>query len=470
MIAKKKLKRKIPLNPWFFLIGIIVTFVLIKFWQLINYNQRFENKTYPNVYIDNQSFGGKTKREVINYFKVKSLLLSKKSLTIIYQDQPVATFSGQHLNLKIDEETAAERAYLIGRSKFAFSRYYQKITSLLNLNRYDFISNIDYDKSTVSERLDSLKEQYDKPAKNALFKFENGRVISFRKEEKGQEIMIDSVLADFDNAVQSIKNKSENKSIIIKPRIIEPEITLASINNYGIEEFIAEGRSDFSHSIPERIHNIILSASKFNGVLIPPDKTFSFNATVGDISSLTGYKPAYIIKEGKTVLGDGGGVCQVSTTLFRVAINAGLPIVERFPHAYRVSYYENDMKPGFDATVFAPSVDLKIKNDTSTYILIETEVDQERNLLYFRFYGKKDDRKIEISPSTVWDVVPPPEPKYQEDPTLKKGVVKQIDFPAWGGKASFNYKVYKDNNLTIDQKFFSSYRPWQAVFLVGTAD
>ena len=396
--------------------------------------------------------------------------MKKISLTLFYEDSPVATFSGNQLALKSDSDAAAERAYLIGRSKFLLSRYYQKITSFLNLGRYDFRSNIDYDKSTVSERLQALKDQYDKPAKNALFKFENGRVQSFRKEENGREVMTDSVLADFDNAVQSIKNKPANVSIKIKPRIIEPEITLASINNYGVEELVAEGRSDFSHSIPERIHNIILASSKFNGVLIPPGKTLSFNATVGDISPLTGYKPAYIIKEGKTVLGDGGGVCQVSTTLFRAALNAGLPIVERQAHAYRVSYYENDMKPGFDATVFAPSVDLKIENDTLAHVLIETEVDEARNLLYFRFYGKKDDRRVEISPSTVWDVVPPPEPKYQDDPTLKKGVVKQIDFPAWGSKASFGYKVYKGDKLTIDQKFFSSYRPWQAIFLVGTAD
>ena len=211
--------------------------------------------------------------------------------------------------------------------------------------------------------------------------------------------MIESTLSDFDNLVQSFKKDRKNKVINIKPRIIDPEITLASINNYGIEELISEGRSDYSHSIPERIHNVILAASKFNGVLIPPGKIFSFNEAVGDISSLTGYKPAYIIKEGKTVLGDGGGVCQVSTTLFRAALNAGLQIVERYPHAYRVLYYENDMKPGYDATVFSPTVDLKIKNDTPAHILIETEVDENNNLLYFRFFGKKDNRKIEIGPA-----------------------------------------------------------------------
>ncbi len=461
---------KIPFKPWFFFFGIVFALILLKFWQFVSYDKSFNNRIYPNVYIDGRNFSGKTKNQVVDYFLSKSLGLKNISLTLIFKNEPVATFSGQELGLKYDGETAAERAYLVGRSSFLLSRFYQKTASLFRLARFDFISSIEYDRDKVVDRFETLKDQYDKPAKNALFKFENNRVANFRKEEKGQEIVTESVISDFDNAVQSLKKNHENKIIKIDSIVIEPEITLSSINNYGIEELIAEGRSNYSHSIPQRIHNVILAALKFNGVLIPPGKTLSFNETVGDISSLTGYQPAYIIKEGKTVLGDGGGVCQVSTTLFRAALNAGLPIVERNAHAYRVLYYENDMKPGFDATVFAPTVDLKIKNDTPSYILIQTEADEENSLLYFRLYGKKDSRKVEIGDALLWDVSSPPPPKYQDDPTLKKGVTKQVDFPAWGGKASFTYKVYKGSDLTIDQKFYSSYRPWQAIFLVGTAD
>ncbi len=457
-------------NPWFFIFGIFFAFTLTAVWQFVEYDKKYENLIYPNVYIDKKDFSGKTKQDVLNHFEAKSKSFDRFSLTVFLETQPVATFSGQQLDLRYDGQTAAERAFYVGRSSFFLSSIYQKITTLLKLGRFDFVSSIDYDNNIVKERLDVIKEQYDKPAKNALFKFENGKVTSFRKEEDGQEIITESVLTDFENSVTSLKNKLSNKKIKIIPVVLKPEITLSSINDYGIEELISEGRSDFSHSIPGRIHNVILASSKFNGVLIPPGKNFSFNENVGDISALTGYQPAYIIKEGKTVLGDGGGVCQVSTTLFRAALNAGLPIIERNAHAYRVQYYENDMKPGFDATVFSPTVDLKIKNDTSAYILIQTEVDETNNFLFFKLYGKKDNRRVEISPSTLWDVAPPPTPKYQDDPTLKKGVVKQVDFPAWGGKASFNYKVYKNNQLTIDQKFYSSYRPWQAVFLVGTAD
>ncbi len=432
--------------------------------------KKIGNRIYPNVYIDNKNFGNKSKEEIINYYQKKSVDLNKTSFTVIFKEESIATFSAQTLSLKYDGKTAAERAFLIGRSSNPPSRYYQKLAGFFNLQRFDFKSQIEYDDYDLKDFLTSAEEKYNLPAKNALFKFEKGKVVDFRKESDGLKIGSDQFLKEFGKAVESLKLNSVNQKVILNSEIIKPEIKLSDINEYGIEEFIAEGKSDFTHSIPQRVHNLTLAASKFNGVLIPKGKEFSFNEIVGDISSLTGYQPAYIIKEGKTVLGDGGGVCQVSTTLFRAALNAGLPIIERTAHAYRVGYYENDSQPGFDATVYAPSVDLKIKNDTPAYILIETEIDKEKNLLYFRLYGKKDSRRVEISKATVYDVVPPLESKYQDDPTLKKGVVKQVDFSAAGSKAFFTYKVFQGDKLGINEKFFSNYRPWAAVYLVGTAD
>src|SRR6185369_9618298 len=119
--------------------------------------------------------------------------------------------------------------------------------------------------------------------------------------------------------------------------------------------------------------------------------------------------------------GDGGGVCQVSTTLFRAALNAGLPIVERHAHAYRVGYYEEDSPPGFDATVYVPSVDLKFKNDTDHYLLIQTVIDPQELRLTFNLYGTKDDRKVTVTTPVVTNFRPAPADLYQDDPTLPKG-------------------------------------------------
>ena len=230
---------------------------------------------------------------------------------------------------------------------------------------------------------------------------------------------------------------------------------------------VGKGISYFRGSIPSRIHNIQLASLKMNGILIPPGETFSFNKTLGDVSQSTGYQEAYIIKEGRTILGDGGGVCQVSTTLFRAVLNAGLPILERHAHAYRVSYYEQNSDVGLDATVFDPTADLKIKNDTLAHLLIQTQFDPKNSRLTFELYGTSDGRKITLSKSRIWDQTPPPPDLYQDDPTLPPGKVKQIDWKAWGAKVAFDYKVERNGEILQNRTFYSNYRPWQAIYLRG---
>lgn len=429
--------------------------------------KEYQNKVFPNIYINNIYIGGKDQSTVNLIIDEVNQRLFEKKLLVIYNTQPIATFSGSQLNLHYDKEKLLKKSYLIGREK----NFFQRLISLTNIFLFNKKVTIDekikYDRSILIDYVQYLKSLYNKPAKNALFKFENNRVISFRKEENGLEIDSSNFFNDFEKIIQ---NDSKIQQITIKEKIILPEITLAKANDFGIEEKIGSGSSNFSGSISERIFNITLAASKFNGILIPPQKILSFNETLGEVSSVLGYKKAYVIKEGKTILDDGGGVCQVSTTLFRAVLNSGLPIIERTAHTYRVSYYENDSQPGFDATVYTPYIDFKFKNDTPSYILIETEIDKEKKLLFLNLYGKKDGRKIIISPITIWDISPPPEAKYQEDATLKKGVIKQVEWPAWGAKTSFNYQVIKEGKIIFKKTFFSYYRPWPAIYLVGAME
>jgi len=249
----------------------------------------------------------------------------------------------------------------------------------------------------------------------------------------------------------------------------QPKIATGDVNNLGIKELIGRGVSRFRGSIPNRVHNISLASSRYKGVLIAPGETLSFNKILGDVSGLTGFKQAYVIMEGRTVLGDGGGVCQVSSTLFRAALNAGLPIAERTAHAYRVGYYEQDSAPGFDATVYVPSPDLKINNDTPGHILVQTSVDTKTSTLVFEIYGTNDGRVASVTKPVVSAQVAPPEDLYVDDPTLPAGTVKQIDYKAWGAKVSFNYLVTRNGEEIYKRTFISNYRPWQAVYLRGTA-
>jgi len=196
--------------------------------------------------------------------------------------------------------------------------------------------------------------------------------------------------------------------------------------------------------------------------------SISFNNVLGDVSAFTGYKQAYVIMDGKTVLGDGGGVCQVSTTLFRALLSAGLPIVERRAHAYRVGYYEQGFPPGLDATVYSPTTDLKFTNDTPAHILIQPKIDTNNLSLVFEIYGTNDGRVATTTKPVITSQTAPPADLYVDDPTIPAGTVKQIEHKAWGAKVIFDYNVVRNGETLINQRFTSNYRSWGAVFLRGT--
>ena len=327
-----------------------------------------------------------------------------------------------------------------------------------------------YNQKEIASFAESLAQKYNREPQNPNFIFEEGRVKEFVASKTGVEVKKQELGAMLIEAL-SLLDSSEEKtaSIEIPVTTTQPKIQTGDINNLGIKELIGRGISTFRGSIPNRVYNISLASSKFKGILIAPGETFSFNDVLGDVSAFTGYKQAFVIKDGKTVLGDGGGVCQVSTTFFRAALNAGLPIVERRAHSYRVGYYEQNSPPGLDATVYAPTTDLKVLNDTPGHILIQPSIDSKTSTLVFEFYGTSDGRVETITKPIVSGVSAPPEDLYVDDPTLPAGQVKQIDFKAWGAKVTFNYAVEKNGETIYERTFLSNYRPWQAVFLRGTA-
>ena len=343
------------------------------------------------------------------------------------------------------------------------------------LTDQDLISFLDFTDSWQKDKIalwfEELAQTVNHPPQNASFKFENGRVLEFKPAKKGLSLQTQPSLDLLEEKLNELLVSQEKQLIVDLPlKETSPSIETGSVNDLGIEEEVSRGISFFKGSIVNRIYNVALAATKINGLLIAPGEIFSFNQAVGDISLTTGFKQAYIIKDGKTILGDGGGVCQVSTTLFRAALNAGLEITERRAHAYRVSYYEQNSQPGFDATVFAPSTDLKFRNNTPAHLLIQTQTDKTNKKLTIELYGRKDNRKITIGKPRVWDQSPPPPDLYQDDPTLPIGTTKQIDWKSWGAKASFDYLVEKDSQILQQKTFYSNYHPWQAIFLKGTKE
>ncbi|KKP46530.1 MAG: hypothetical protein UR39_C0010G0042 [Candidatus Woesebacteria bacterium GW2011_GWA1_33_30] len=321
----------------------------------------------------------------------------------------------------------------------------------------------------IEDQIEKASRTVNRNPQDSVFIVENNIVKEFTPSKDGITINEDKLVENIWIALNSLLN-SDSKAVTLDiPVIIYPaKIKNEDVNDLGINTLLGRGDSNFKGSIANRIYNVNLAQSRFKGVLIPPNEEVSFNNILGDVSSLTGYKAAYVIKDGKTVLGDGGGVCQVSTTLFRALLSAGLPILERRAHAYRVGYYEQGFPPGLDATVYSPTTDLKFKNDTPAYILIQPTINLTNLTFTFEIYGTNDGRVATTTKPIITSQTAPPPDLYVDDPTLPTGTIKQIEHKAWGAKVVFDYKVVRNGETLIDQKFVSNYRSWQAVYLRGT--
>jgi len=261
---------------------------------------------------------------------------------------------------------------------------------------------------------------------NANMQFEGDRAAVFRPAVEGVRLNID------ESAAIIIKALRDNQTTAELPvEKISPTVTLEKINDLGIKTLLAKGESNFAGSSIARIYNIRLGASKLNGVIIKPGEEFSFNNTLGAIDERSGFESELVIKNGALIPEFGGGLCQVSTTMFRAAIFAGLPIAERRPHSFPVRYYNPQ---GFDATVYPGIVDLKFINDTPAYLLVQTKISGTK--LFFEIYGSDDGRKIALDGPHQYDQQP-------------NGAMK----------AYFVRKIVLGDGIEKEERFNSDYKP-----------
>jgi vancomycin resistance protein YoaR len=282
---------------------------------------------------------------------------------------------------------------------------------------------------------------------------------------------------DVDATIQAINDqlgKGEH-SVDLVMNTTQPAVTDgATAQKLGITELVSQQTTYFYGSSSARIQNISTAASRFHGVLVPPGAVFSMGSVLGDVSLDTGYAEALIIYGNRTIQGVGGGVCQVSTTLFRTVFFGGFPVVERYPHAYRVYYYEldragsdNAKMAGLDATVYEPMVDFKFKNDTPYWLLMETYVDVKARSLTWKFYSTSDGRSVQWNTSGLQNVIEPPDPLYQENPDLAQGQINQVDWAVEGADVSVDRTVMRDGKVYFTDQYNTHYLPWRAVFEYG---
>jgi len=284
----------------------------------------------------------------------------------------------------------------------------------------------------------------------------------------GRSLDVEGSLDDIISGLAGGQHTIPLRTIITQPQVSDK----ATGQELGITQLIHSETSYFYGSSSARINNIHTAAANFHGLLIAPGENFSMASAMKDVTLDNGYTEALIIYGNQTIKGVGGGVCQVSTTLFRAAFFSGFPITERYAHAYRVGYYEqtrtgdaNTDLAGLDATVFIPVVDLKFTNDTPYWLLMETYVSD--SWITWKFYSTSDGRTVEWKNDGLQNVVKAPKPLYKENPDLPEGKIKQIDWEADGADVHVSRIVYLNGQIYFQDDFNTHYAPWQAVYEFG---
>jgi vancomycin resistance protein YoaR len=325
--------------------------------------------------------------------------------------------------------------------------------------------------SGLRPTLEQAAQQIYRLQENARFIFNDDtrQLEVIEKAVTGRALDIEATLA---NTQQKLMEGEHSIQLAIDTT--EPEVgDNARGGSLGITELVSVHTSHFRGSSQARMQNIEMAAARFHGLLVPPGAIFSMAEAMGDVSLDEGYAEALIIFGGRTIKGVGGGVCQVSTTLFRTVFLGGYPVIERNPHAYRVGYYEQNSGgydsnlAGLDATVFVPVVDFKFQNDTPYWLLMETYFNPKKQTLTWKFYSTSDGRSVEWDTSGPTNVVEPPDPLYEENPDLAEGEIKQVDWAAEGADVTITRTVTRNGQVLFTDTFTTHYQPWRDIYQYG---
>lgn len=345
----------------------------------------------------------------------------------------------------------------------------ERIAEMLTISIIDGRMFVDIDQARLERAVARLAQVVDSPSAEPRVAFRNGRL---QIVEPGR----DGLRLKQSEAIEAIRLALRTREHLVELPVetVRPQITAETLPSLGIVELVAEGKSSFAGSAGYRVTNIQAGADRMNGVLIPPGASFSFNTQLGAVDAEHGFVQGYAVIGNRTQLEWGGGVCQVSTTVFRAAFWAGLPITERHAHPFYISWYDafsfpDQAAPGMDATIYTGVQDLRFVNDTGHWLLMEAIADTSTQTLSVRLYGTRPDRSVAVIGPEITNIVSPPaQAVYVNDPSLPAGTVRQTDRARRGMDIKV-YRVITEGGVQqTPELFFTRFKAWPDVFVRGT--
>lgn len=451
MTSKKKDSRRQ-------LAAAAIAAAVLLFGTIIDYAYH-RNRIYSGIYVDDYYIGGKTVAEA-------TLLLQQKLASDKFFNTLINFKSGDYelyktfaeLGIRPDVDLTVTEAFGAGRQKMHLLSYPERIAMAGKGRKVELL--IVTDREQFESGISEAAGVFWREPVNAEFKLSDDlRQVHIEPDVAGRELDYSATYRRLQEALQAYPDLPKVE-FALNP--VEAERTAAFLESLQVKEPIASFSSEFSFANANRVHNIRLAAAALDNTIIPEDHTFSFNDTVGNTTAAKGYKTAPVIVQGELVEGLGGGICQVSSTLYNAVLLADLSIVERRNHSLVVGY----LPPGLDATVAYNSIDFKFKNVRNHGLWLRTFIDGGK--LTVKIYGTAVPGQAVKVVTQNLQVIPAGE-KITETPSLPKGTRERVKDGQPGYKVAVYRILYVNGEELLKEKISQdAYKAVPAEYLVGT--
>ncbi|MEL7566396.1 MAG: VanW family protein [Dehalobacterium sp.] len=368
------------------------------------------------------------------------------------------SFSPVQLGLKEDREKTIKEAWEVGRKGPFWERWYIRWKTMKHPCHIPLA--FDVEESDLTNYTKEMAQMIDKEAENAGIFIKSNHQVEIVPGENGVKVEIDSSV----NVIKEVLQSGDDSECTLIIQVIKPVLTEEVVKSWQINGAVSSFETWFDPAKVDRSENIKVALMALNHVLVMPQEVFSFNEVVGPRTTEAGYKESLVIENNEFTPGIGGGVCQVSTTLYNAILLASLPIVERQPHSLPISY----VKPGMDATVSFGWADLKFINDRQKPILLHTEY-QKGKIKVLVFATKGEFPEVKLS-SKIIEYLEADE-EIIKDPTLAPGQTLVEE----KGQRGMIVEVYRETvseGKVISSELISrdKYQPQKAVIRVPAAN
>lgn len=426
-----------------------------------NHNQKLreilaQSGIYQGITIDGIDVSGLSKEAASSLLtSTHGRDASSQKLTLYYEDEEWE-YTFLEIGAQYQVEQAVDHAYQLGRT--GTEKENMKTVNALLKKGEDIPLDFSYDEIKMQDTLIEVSASFDKEAKDSTLTRSNGKFI-ITKEEQGRKMDVAATMLNVDRVMQSMK--SGRAAIVAETT--EPEITYEE--NQNVTDLIGSYTTKYTAYDKNRNTNLVVGCKYINGTVIAPGEVFSAMEGLGEQTYARGYRDAGVYVNGKVEAGMGGGVCQITSTLYNAAIYAELDIVERSPHSMTVGY----VPLGRDAAIADTYKDLKIKNDTGYPVYLEAYA--ANGVLKVNLYGHEiHEAGREVEYETVYEAtIEKPADIVTEDPEKPEGEKEITSKGRTGAKVSVYKKVFQNGKQVSREKFSSSsYRAAPAEVTVGT--